>query len=237
MTIVASSSERPGFGSHRFLFRLARRRRRQRWLISGTAVAVISAICVAAVVSVLALSGIGQSLEQVSSNVNRAIVQSGAATAASADGVARDQRIPDGALTVAALNRERPSLRWLPGDIALPANTALPASYQTSVDLGGDHVVTATRLAATLRLPFCIYGLAVSANNDPVISQDHLPGVGNYWATLGSPTSMRPTCLADSAPNSGWRRADPTIVRIFVKAHSGPSRQIADFSKSALIAG
>lgn len=78
------------------------------------------------------------------------------------------------------------------GDIALPASGALAASdalpgsgYQVSVDVGGDHVVTATRLAATLRLPFCIYGLTVSASDDPVISQDHLPGVGSYWRRLG----------------------------------------------------
>ena len=230
MTIVAPSGW-PGFGPHRLLFRLARRRRRQRRLIAGITVTVISAVCVAAVMSILAFSGIGQSLEQIFSNINRAIAQSGAAAAATADGVARDQRIPDGALTVAVLNRERPSLRWLAGDIPLPANVALAASgalpgsgYQTSVDVGGDHVVTATRLAATLRLPFCIYGLTVSANDDPVISADHLPGVGNYWAMLGSSTSMRPTCSADSAPNSGWRRADPTTLRLFVKAHSGPSR-------------
>ncbi len=184
----------------------------------GIAIVVVSVFCAVGVL--LMTLQLSRGLGQTFSNLNSVFNQFGAGAAAVADGVATNQRIPDGALTVAALNQERPSLTWFAGNVPLPAPGL---QTLTSVDTSGSHVVTAQRVSPIhgIALPFCVYGLTVSSSIDPVISLDHLPGPGNYWATLLSPTSTETSCSADSAPNSGWRRADPAVVQVLVEAHSG----------------
>lgn len=216
MTFVAQPAEPPILGPHRFLFRSARRRRRQRWVTVGIALGVVAAFCALGVLSMtLQLSRLGQGF----SNLDHVFDQNGAGAAAVADGVAKDQGIPDGELTVAALNQERPGLAWVAGNVPLPTpGVASP----TSVDGSGTHVVTAQRVSPIqgIPLPFCVLGLSVSSSTDPIVSQDHLPGTGSYWVTIGLPTR---SCSADSSPNSGWKRANPEVVQALVEAHSAPS--------------
>ena len=223
MTIATLPPQQPPLGPHRFFFRSARRRRRERWVTVGICVVVIVGFCALSVLSLeVRLKGLSSFPfgPNFASNLTNALSQTAAGAAAVADGDAKAQGIPDGALTVAALNQERPSLIWVAGNVPLPANSD---GTLTSVDVGGDHVLAAQRPNSGSLLPFCVLGLTVSSSTDPIIGQDHLSGTGDYWATIGLATSSETTCSADSAPDSRWKRANPEELQGLVQAHSVPS--------------
>jgi len=213
--------QQPPLGPHRFLFQSARRRRRQRWVTVAIAVVVVLAFGALSVFSLtIKLNGLRNFPfgPNFASNLTKALSQTAAGAAVVADGAAKDQGIPDGALTVVALNQERPSYTWVAGNVPLPANSYVTV---TSVDVGGDHIVTAQRPSPGSELPFCVFGLTVSSSADPIISQDNLHGTGNYWATIELATPSETSCSADSAPNSGWKRANPAVLGSWVGAHPG----------------
>jgi hypothetical protein len=175
-------------------------RRGKGWFIAaGIAVGVICVTLV--VVGILhalqhSLSSIGQGFSGLS--------EDGAAKASLADGIAKANHIPDGALTPALLNAQHSGVIWLPsGDSTPPASNG-----QTYVSIGaqGDHVVTAVNFGV------CQYGLTVAAQNDPIIGQYQLPGVGTYFLLSDSQQSTK-ACSADSAPSSGWDRSDRSALR------------------------
>ncbi len=128
------------------------------------------------------------------------LTQDGAAKASLADGVAKAHHIPDGALTLALLNTLDPDATWLPGGDSVPMN-----GRTVSITAAGNHVVTAVNFG------ICEYGLTVAATNDPIIGEYDLPGAGTYFAYTDLPGSTR-TCSADTAPSSGWVRADNSVV-------------------------
>jgi len=168
------------------------------WVITAW---VTVGLLVVALVVVSILSAF-HAVRRVAGSAAVVTTQEAAAAAFSADGVAKSHRIPDGALTTSLLNQQRPGVKWLPGNVPTPASGS---HTYVSVGVAGDHVVTAAETAG------CIYGLTVSASNDPIIAQDQLPGAGTYWALpvrLGSPSA----CSADSAPTSGWGRADRSAL-------------------------
>jgi hypothetical protein len=163
------------------------------WVTVGL---VVAALIVAFILSAY------RALVRVGGIVAEVTTEEAAAAAFSADGVAKSHRIPDGALPLSLLTQQRSGVNWLPSNVPAPVS----GSYTyVSVGVASDHVVTAVDTAG------CIYGLTVSASNDPIIRQDQLAGVGTYWAIperLGSP----PACSADSAPTSGWERADRSAL-------------------------
>jgi hypothetical protein len=59
---------------------------------------------------------------------------------------------------------------------------------------------------------FCQYGLTVAAQNDPIIGQYQLQGVGTYFAQSDSQEPTK-ACSADLAPTSGWDRSDRSALR------------------------
>jgi hypothetical protein len=139
------------------------------------------------------------------------VTQEAASAAYSANGVAKAHGIPDGALTLSLLSQQRPGVKWLPNNVPAPASGN---HTNVSVGVADDHVVTAADTAG------CIYGLTVSASNDPIVAQDQLPGVGTYWAlpgSLGSPSG----CSADSAPTSGWEPADRSALEWIITPTKG----------------
>jgi hypothetical protein len=144
-----------------------------------------------------ALHSFGNDLGQAFSG----LTQDGAAKASLADGVAKARHIPDGALTPILLNAQHSDVTWLPGGDSVPMN-----GQTVSMTATGNHVVTAVDLG------ICQYGLTVAASNDPIIGEYDLPGVGTYFAVSDSP-GLTKTCSANSAPSSGWLRADSSVLR------------------------
>jgi hypothetical protein len=135
--------------------------------------------------------------------IGDAMTQGAAATALTADDTARANHVPDGALTLSLLNQQHLDVDWLPGNASVP--TSGNKTF-VSITVGDSHVVTAASIIG------CEYGLTVSSADDPIIGQDHLPGVGTYWAVLGDYSQPRPICSADSAPSVGWKRASPEAM-------------------------
>lgn len=134
------------------------------------------------------------------------LVQGGAAKASLADGIARANHIPDGALTPALLNTQTPYVTWLTGSDSVPPIS--DGHTYVSLSAAGDHVVAAVSLGA------CEYGLTVETHSDPITGLYRLPGVGTYFAFSATPASTN-TCSADSAPTSGWVRADSSVLKVF----------------------
>jgi hypothetical protein len=169
------------------------------WFIAaGTAVGVICMTLV--VVGILhtlpSFSTIGQGFS--------GLAQDGAAKASMADGIAKANHIPDGALTLALLNAQHSDVVWLSGGDSAPQMSN--GQTYVSISAQSDHVVTAVSFG------FCQYGLTVAAQNDPIIGQYRLPGVGTYFAQSDSQESTK-ACSADLAPTSGWDRSDRSALR------------------------
>ncbi|MGD0394753.1 MAG: hypothetical protein ABSC41_19180 [Acidimicrobiales bacterium] len=142
-------------------------------------------------------TGIGEAASE-------AATEGAAAFALSADETAKAHHIRDGALTLSLLNQQHLDVKWLPADVSVPLSGG---NTYVSVSAAGDEVTTADDIIG------CEYGLTVSALNDPIIGQDHLPGTGTYWASSESALGRGAPCSADSAPSSGWVRADPKGIR------------------------
>jgi hypothetical protein len=169
-------------------------RRSKGWLIVVAIAAGL--ICLVVVGSLYLVRSFGNAIGRGFSGLGEVA----AANAALANDVARANHIPDGGLTPALLNAQRPDVKWWPGGESVP--TSNDQTY-VSVSAQDDHVVTAVNLG------FCEYGIAVAAQNDPIIADYHLPGVGTYLIDSPQPTN---TCSASSAPGSGWVRADNSVL-------------------------
>lgn len=177
-------------------------------------------IVVVVSLAVVALVGVG--VVHVVRGIGNAAVQAfGEATtvgppayARFADDTAKTHHIFDGALTLRLLNQQHLDVKWFSGDHSvspfLADNKIAKPADDVSVSVGGDHVVTAAYLLG------CAYGLTVSAANDPIIGEDHLPGVGTYWDGNQSSPLATNSCSADTAPTSGWERANPNEIRSFL---------------------
>ncbi|HLN17463.1 MAG TPA: hypothetical protein VK277_12030 [Acidimicrobiales bacterium] len=164
------------------------------------------------VVGTLFLQSAGRDLGQGIGQAMGVITQGAAAKASFADGVAKAHHIPDGGLTLAVLNQQRPDVRWLAGDRSAPLSGNDP---YVSISVAGDYVITVADFAS------CTFGLTVSAKNDPIISQDHLPGVGTYYVFPNPSPSLTPTCSANAAPTTGWTTADTAVIRQINASSSG----------------
>jgi hypothetical protein len=180
----------------------ASRRGKGRLIAAGVAVGLI---CVALVVV-----GIFRALHSLSITIGQGlsgVVQVGAAEASMADGIAKANHIPDGALTPAFLNAQHSDVVWLSsGESAPPTSSGQSGQTYVSISALDDHIVTAVNFG------FCQYGLTVATPTDPIIGQYGLPGVGTYFVFSGSQESAK-VCSADSAPSSGWDRSDKSVVR------------------------
>ena len=164
-------------------------------LIGGLLCVVLVVVLVVRALDSLG-NGIGQAIGDLST-------QPAAADALLADETARAHHLRDGALTLAFLNQQRLDVKWLSGEDFVPLNAA---KTYVSITVGSEHVLTAANVIG------CTYGLTVSTENDPIIRQDHLSGVGTYWAVPEFSQSGA-ICSANSAPNSGWTRANPETLK------------------------
>jgi hypothetical protein len=151
-------------------------------------------------------SGLGQAVGQAVGGA----IEGAAAQASSADDTAKAHHIPDGALTLSLLNQHL-DVEWLPGSDSVPISGN---KTYVSITVGGDHVVTAANIIG------CDYGLTVSSASDPIIGQDHLPGVGTYVGPPDGAESLS-SCSADSAPTSGWEQADRSVLKQIITPTSG----------------
>jgi hypothetical protein len=167
------------------------------WLIAAAVAAGLICLTFVVVGCLYLVRSIGTSIGRGLSGLGEVA----AARAALANDVARTNHIPDGGLTPALLNAQRPDVTWLPGGESVPMSN--DRAY-VSISAQDDHVVTA------LNLGICQYGLTVAAQNDPIISDYHLPGAGTYLVDSPQPAN---TCSASSAPGSGWVRADLSVLR------------------------
>jgi len=179
----------------------------------GRLIAVVTAsglLLVALIVVgyVLAVRSLGNAIGQAFSG----LAQDGAAKASLADSIAKANHIPDGALTPALLSAQQSDVIWLSS-----ADSAPPISgghTYVSIRARGDHVVTAVNFGS------CQYGLTVATRNDPIVGQYDLPGLGTYWAFSDTPASTQ-MCSADSAPRSGWSRANSSVLKVLNAPSSG----------------
>ena len=124
-----------------------------------------------------------------------AIVESGGLDAAQATNVARAQGTALGSLTLAEVQRQVPSVRWV------GATVASTNMNEASVSIAGDHVTTASEAFAGQ----CSYGLAVESADAPVVAANGLPGSG-VFVNLPTPQVATVPCAAADAPTSGWTR-------------------------------
>jgi hypothetical protein len=173
----------------------------------GRLIAVVTASCL--LVVALIVVGYVHALRSLDNGIGQAfsgLGQDGAAKASLADSIAKANHIPDGALTPALLSAQQSDAIWLSsGDSAPPISGG---HTSVSIRAQGDHVVTAVNFGS------CQYGLTVAARNDPIIGQYDLPGLGTYWAFSDTPGPTQ-TCSADSAPTSGWSRANSSVLKAF----------------------
>jgi hypothetical protein len=171
-------------------------------LIAVVTASVLLLVALIVVGYVHAVRSLGNGIGQGFSGLD----QVGAAKASLADGIARANHIPDGALTPALLNAQESDLTWLSsGDSGQPI---VGGHTYVSIRAQVDHVVTAVNFGS------CQYGLTVASKNDPIIGLYQLPGIGTYFV-LSEMSSSTNTCSASSAPSSGWRRADSRMLKVW----------------------
>jgi hypothetical protein len=177
-------------------------RRRTARLVVIWVVASIAAVVLAGALLMYLVRGIGNAAFQALGEVT---AQSPAAYAQFADDTAKTHHLFDGALTLGLLKRQHLDVRWVAGNDpkTVPDDGGTP---NVSIAVDNGHVVTATYLL------WCAYGLTVSASNDPIIGDYHLPGIGTYRA-IGALAAPVDICSADRAPTSGWQRANPQDIR------------------------
>jgi hypothetical protein len=182
-------------------------RRGHGWAI---AVGVVVGLVCVALIGVGYVSLVGSLRISLGQAIGGAI-EGAAAEASSANDTAQAHQIPDGALTLSLLNEQNLDVEWLPGSdsVAISGNKTY-----VSITVGDDHVVTAANIIG------CDYGLTVSSASDPIIWQDHLPGVGTYVGPTGGAESVS-ACSADSAPTSGWQPADPSVLKQIITPTKG----------------
>ena len=109
---------------------------------------------------------------------------------------AASQGVPPSHLTPAVLNDQVPAYLWVSGTTNVPYSAGKRVPMGVSVGVG--QVLTAFRF-----LPgTCSYGLTVTSVTDPLISADHLPGVGTYFQ---APVT-KSKCVANegSSPSTSW---------------------------------
>lgn len=178
----------------------SRRSVRGRWILAGVVGGLI-AIALVVVGSLSWVHGFGRAVGRA---VATALTEGAAGYASRAEQVATDHRIPMSALTPALLNRDAPTVRWVPADAStVSSGITGPAA---SIATGPNHALVAAQLAS------CDYGLVVTTASDPIIAENHLPGVGTYYV-VGSDTTPGSSCSATAAPSVGWHRADPADIR------------------------
>jgi hypothetical protein len=175
--------------------------------------------CMAVLVSLVAwgmtrlFADFGKAADAAAGAMAGVLVESGGLDAAQASNVARAQGTAVGSLTVAEVQRQVPSVRWV-------AATVVSTNInEASLAVAGDQVTTATELFAGQ----CSYGLAVESADAPVVAADGLPGSG-VFVNLPIPQVPAVPCAAADAPTSGWTRvssADLSDAGIAVYPVSG----------------
>jgi hypothetical protein len=180
-------------------------RRAQGRVIAVVGAGLVLLVVGAVMVGFLFVRDLGKALGQAFSGLS----QFAAGDAAYATEVASNHHIPDGALTPTFLNQEGHGLEWVSRNAS---KTDSGGNQYVSISAADAHVVTAENIGS------CQYGLSVTSATDPVVAADHLAGVGTYW-NWNTPEPVS-GCTADSAPTTGWQRADPVVVRRMIAAHS-----------------
>lgn len=174
---------------------------------------VVGLLCTALIVVYIVTAV--QNSKRAAKSVTEAVTETAAAEALLADDTATSHQLPLGALTLALLDQQRPHVTWSGGSDSVPISSN--RTY-VSVAAAGGHVVTAVNMG------FCTYGLTVIANDDPIIGQDQLSGVGTYSAlstTMASAVASATSCSAESAPSSGWVPANRSAMERIIAPTSG----------------
>jgi hypothetical protein len=165
-------------------------------------------VCVVAVVGAVAvvlagirasdwlLQGVGKAIGKgVAAGIDQlmttpASASKNAAELATKDGIPLDQ------LTPPVLNNRLPAYLWLSGSAVVPYQSANRTPMGVSV--GAGHILTVDSFAPGS----CIYGLTITSATDPLLTQDHLPGVGTY--VLAPVNASKCIAAVGALPNSSW---------------------------------
>jgi hypothetical protein len=171
-------------------------------------------ICVVAVLGTVAivlagirtadwlLQGFGKSIGRaVGAGIGQLLATSGSASNDAAELATKDG-IPLDQLTPSVLNDQLPAYLWLPGTADVPSASASRTPVGVSVGVG--HVLTVITFAPGT----CFYGLTITSATDPLLTQDHLPGVGTY--TLAAFNASKCIAAAGALPTSSWDPATPS---------------------------
>jgi hypothetical protein len=152
------------------------------------------AVVLAGVLIGLAIWGLLAGLNDLSHGLGDAlshgVIELGADDAARASNVATSEGVAFGSVTVAEVQHQVPTERWLPG------STAAVTANQVSMTATGDHITTATDPVTGS----CSYGIAVGSTSDRIVVAYGLPGSGVFYDLVIHAKS----CAAELAPTSGW---------------------------------
>ena len=154
-----------------------------------TLVVVVLALVACAVLSLRALNGFGNAFAGLTAP----------AAAGEAAHLANSQGIAYGELTLQDLRTHYPMTKW--GTTWVPGTASSTSANMVSIDDTETHLITAVRVQGRR----CDRVLAVESGDDPIVSSDHLAGVGLFIHNR-SAVGQTGSCRASDAPTCGWIR-------------------------------
>jgi hypothetical protein len=154
-----------------------------------TLVMVVLALAALIVLSLRSLDGLGSAFAGLTAP----------AAAGEAAHLANSQGIAYGELTLQDLRTHYPMTKW--GTTWVPGTASSMNANMVSIDATEDHLITAVRVQGT----WCDRVLAVESGDDPIVSSDHLAGVGAFIHSRAA-VGQTGSCSASDAPPYGWIR-------------------------------
>ena len=154
-----------------------------------TLVMVVLALAALIVLSLRSLDGLGSAFAGLTAP----------AAAGEAAHLANSQGIAYGELTLQDLRTHYPMTKW--GTTWVPGTASSMNANMVSIDATEDHLITAVRVQGT----WCDRVLAVESGDDPIVSSDHLAGVGAFIHSRAA-VGQTGSCSASDAPTYGWIR-------------------------------
>lgn len=175
------------------------RKERSGWVIV-TVLALVSLVITLAALAHFAIVGIGNAMSNLGKGIGQAAVAIEAGGTA-ANNAAASMGPQGGSLSASVLNARLPKYQWVDGATNVPVSSG--KRYVVGVSASTTHIVTALQIAPGQ----CSYGLSVTSDEDPIITDDHLAwGSGTYYNLYPAPR-----CVADQAPVAGWIAWDSSL--------------------------
>lgn len=167
------------------------RKERSGWAIV-TVLALVSLVFALAAFVHFAIVGFGNTMSNLDKGFGQ-VAASIEAGATAANNAAASVGPHGDSLSASVLNARLPRYQWVDGATNVPVSSA--KRYVVGVSASATHIVTAVQIAPGQ----CSYGLSVTSDADPIITDEHLAwGSGTYYNLYPAP------CVADQAPVSGW---------------------------------